>query len=534
VTGRDRRAVRARGLLRVGIDVGGTNTDAVLMESDVVVDAVKTPTTADVTAGIVTALDELTGRRPEQTAQIRTVMIGTTHFMNAIVEAKGLSRIGVIRLGLPATAAIPPFVDWPDHLRAPVEGPVHLCHGGHEFDGRILSEPREEELVAAARDFERGGIRSVAIVSVFSPLTDAHEALAAEIVERVLPDASVSRSHDIGTLGLLERENATLMNASLRDVADRTVEAFVDAVAAAGIDAPVFLSQNDGTLMTSDTARRYPVATFASGPTNSMRGAAFLSGIKDCAVIDIGGTTSDIGILHDGFPRLAGVVLDVAGIRTNFRMPDVISIGLGGGSEVRLDPVEVGPASVGAHVLTEALIGGGETLTATDIAVAAGRASIGDTTRVAGLARDDVAKVLEHIESTLADTLDRMKTTADPIPVVVVGGGSILLDEALAGASELRRPPHFAVANAVGAAIAQVGATVERTVSLARTSRAEAISAATREAIERAVRAGANRETVQPVAVEDHAVPYTDTAAIRVRVQAVGDLEVEEANVALG
>jgi N-methylhydantoinase A/oxoprolinase/acetone carboxylase beta subunit len=525
---------RYAGFLRVGIDVGGTNTDTVLMAGETVVDAVKTPTTVDVTSGIVAALDELTRRQPEHTGRIRAVMIGTTHFMNAIVEAKGLSRIGVIRLGLPATAAIPPFLDWPEHLRAPVEGPVHLCHGGHEFDGRVLTAPREEELVAAARDFDRQGIRSVAIASVFSPLTDAHEALAAEIVCGLLPDAAVSRSHDIGSLGLLERENATLMNASLRDVADRTIDAFNDAVAAAGIDAPVFLSQNDGTLMTSDTARRYPVATFASGPTNSMRGAAFLSGVKDCAVIDIGGTTSDIGILEDRFPRPAGVVLDVAGIRTNFRMPDVISIGLGGGSEVELDPLQVGPRSVGARVLTDALIGGGGTLTATDVAVAGGRAVIGDTTRVAALAHDKVTQVLQHIELELAETLDRMKTTADPIPVVVVGGGSILLGETLTGASELRRPPHFAVANAVGAAIAQVGATVERTISLATTTRTEAISAATREALERAIHAGADRDTVHAVAVEDHAVPYTDTAAIRVRVQAVGDLAVEEANVALG
>jgi N-methylhydantoinase A/oxoprolinase/acetone carboxylase beta subunit len=263
-----------------------------------------------------------------------------------------------------------------------------------------------------------------------------------------------------------------------------------------------------------------------------MRGAAFLSGVKDCAVIDIGGTTSDIGILQGGFPRPAGVVLNVAGIRTNFRMPDVISVGIGGGSEVCLEPTKVGPRSVGARLMNQALVAGGSTLTATDVVVAAHRATIGEPARVAALDSESVSRVLEHVEREFAETLDRMKTAADPIPAVVVGGGSILLGEALPGTSTLHRPPYFAVANAVGAAIAQVGGTIERTVSLRDTTRAAAVSEATAAAVERAVRSGADRETVEVVAVEDVAVPYTDTAAIRLRVQAAGDLALSQEQLA--
>src|SRR5256884_6508717 len=127
------------------------------------------------------------------------------------------------------------------------------------------------------------------------------------------------------------------MNACLRDLAVHIVEAFDSALRQVGIKAPLFLSQNDGTLMSVDYAERYPVATFASGPTNSMRGAAFLSGERDCAVVDVGGTTSDVGVLQHGFPREASVAIDIGGVRTNFRMPDVFSLGLGGGSIVRLD-----------------------------------------------------------------------------------------------------------------------------------------------------------------------------------------------------
>ena len=91
-------------------------------------------------------------------------------------------------------------------------------------------------------------------------------------------------------------------------------------------------------------AERFPVLTFASGPTNSIRGAAFLSGVADAIVVDIGGTTSDVGALHKGFPRPATVAVEVGGVRTNFRMPDVFSFGLGGGSLVsRARRGEVGP-----------------------------------------------------------------------------------------------------------------------------------------------------------------------------------------------
>ena len=120
---------------RVGIDVGGTNTDAVLLDGDTVVHAVKTPTTVDVTRGITTALrDLLAAARPP--GPIDAVMIGTTHFTNAVVQRRDLTRVAAIRIGLPASASLPPFVDWPEDLAALVRGEVAMIAGGHEYDGR--------------------------------------------------------------------------------------------------------------------------------------------------------------------------------------------------------------------------------------------------------------------------------------------------------------------------------------------------------------------------------------------------------------
>jgi len=313
------------------------------------------------------------------------------------------------------------------------------------------------------------------------------------------------------------------------------VDAFNSALDELGIDAAVYLSQNDGTLMSVDYAERYPVATFASGPTNSMRGAAFLSGILDCAVVDIGGTTSDVGVLQHGFPREASIAVEIGGVRTNFRMPDVFSFGLGGGSLVREDgDLTIGPDSVGYELTERALVFGGAELTATDVAVAAGLAEIGGADRIAQLDRSLVERATRLIETEIAEAVDRMKTSAGDIPVVVVGGGSILLGDTLPGASEVVKPDHFAVANAIGAAIAQIGGEVDRVFSLDQIAREEALQQARDEATEKAVAAGASADTVQIVDVEEVPLAYLPSNATRIHVKAVGELELGREFVAPG
>src|SRR5262249_60136243 len=115
-------------------------------------------------------------------------------------------------------------------------------------------------------------------------------------------------------------------------LAGRRAGAVAAALEASGIRAPLYLTQNDGTVMRADFAEAFPVFSFASGPTNSMRGAAFLSGLRDAMVVDVGGTTTDIGRLVRGFPAEANAVVRVGGVRTWFRMPDLLSIALGGGA----------------------------------------------------------------------------------------------------------------------------------------------------------------------------------------------------------
>ncbi len=373
--------------LRVGVDVGGTNTDAVLLRGREVLAQYKAPTSPNIEEGVVAAIRAVLAQAQTTPQQIGAVMIGTTHFTNAFVEASRLARVGVIRLGAPATAGVRPFCSWPANLRAVVGGEAAIVSGGYNYDGRPIRALDPEEIRRVVGNFASHGIGAIAISSVFAPVNGEQEEAAAALIREQLPDARITLSHDIGRIGLIERENAAIMNSALLFLAERVVESFRRALQALDIASPFFISQNDGTLSDPAAVARFPVSTFASGPTNSMRGAAFLSGATDALVLDIGGTTADAGALVNGFPRESSIAVDIGGVRTNFRMPDILSIGLGGGSLVTVDDgrVRVGPQSVGYRISSEALIFGGTQLTATDIAVAAGYADIGDRARVSHL-----------------------------------------------------------------------------------------------------------------------------------------------------
>jgi N-methylhydantoinase A/oxoprolinase/acetone carboxylase beta subunit len=511
--------------LRIGVDVGGTNTDAVVMDGRRVIAAVKRPTTADVSSGIAAAIHGVLLSAATTPSDIAAVMIGTTHFTNAFVQARGLERVGVIRIAHPATTSIPPLYGWPERLSRIVDGGSRIVPGGYEFDGREIAAFDESAVRDAARALRAKGLNSIAISSVFAPLNRSMEDRAADIVRAEIPGAAVSLSADFGRLGLLERENAAVMNASLSELAKLVVLSFERALQDLDIHAALYISQNDGTLMSAAHAARFPVMTFASGPTNSMRGAALLADVSDALVVDIGGTTTDVGYLQGGFPRESTLSADIGGVRTNFRMPDVVSVGIGGGSRISIaDRVNVGPLSVGLDLISQALVFGGDILTATDIAVAAGIADIGDRSRVAHLSADLVRAALTAIRVGIESAIDRIKLRAEPLPAILVGGGNVLIEAGLEGVSALTVPRHHAVANAVGAAIAQAGGEIDRCYSYDRIGRTAALQDAHALAIESARNAGASPGTIRVTDVEELPLAYLPGGTTRIRVRAVGDM----------
>ena len=507
---------------RIGIDVGGTNTDAVLVEESAVLGSYKTPTTPDVTTGITNALSGVLERSRVDPGSCDAVMIGTTHFTNAVAQRRWLTRVAAIRICLPASRSLEPFIDWPSDLRAKVLGVIVMLEGGHECDGRPIVPFDESGMRAAARAIREKGLTSVGITSVFSPLTPECEERAAEILREEYADVAVILSHELGRIGLLERENATLLNASLKELARTTTQAFVEAIRRSGLAAQLYLTQNDGTVMLAETAEKLPVFSFASGPTNSMRGGAFLSGLANAIVVDVGGTTTDVGMLTNGFPREANNVVEIGGVRTLFRMPDVVSVALGGGTLIDKKTQTIGPESTGYELMQRGLVFGGSELTATDIAVAAGLVLLGDKSRVDDLPNDLVEGVLGRIHQMIEETIDRIKTDAGDIPVIAVGGGAFLVPDRMKGVSQVLKVPNGGVANAIGAAIAQVSGECDQIFH--NLPRDQMIAAARDIAFSRAIAGGADPKTLEVVDVEDLPLAYMPGNSVRARVRVVGNI----------
>jgi N-methylhydantoinase A/oxoprolinase/acetone carboxylase beta subunit len=505
--------------LRLGVDVGGTNTDAAVLDADDrLLAKAKAPTTADVTSGIERAIAGVV--QQVDRARITHAMFGTTHATNAVLQRQGLRRVGVLRLGGPATRAIRPLFGWPADLRAVVSAGERIVDGGIEFDGRELS-PLDHDAVAAFAGDVAGRADAIAITSVFAPVSDEHERAAEEIVRKELGDLPVSLSSQIGSLGVLERENATVLNASLTDVARGVSRAIAAALERHGLEPVTYFAQNDGTLMDLEFAIRFPVLTIGSGPANSIRGAAYLTGRSDAIVVDVGGTSTDVGVLVRGFPRESSLGVEIGGIRTNFRMPDLVTIALGGGTIVSED--RLGPQSVGYRISEEALVFGGSTATLTDAGVAAHRFALGDPAQLAHHG-PLLAAAIARSDEMLADAVDRVKTSREPVTLVAVGGGAPLVPEDVPGASAVLRPDHSDVANAIGAAIASVSGEVDRVFHLAAGGREAAVAEASREAIERAVSAGAARDRVEVVEIDEVPLAYLTDPAVRIRVKAGGPL----------
>ncbi|KAH6609812.1 hypothetical protein Trco_003158 [Trichoderma cornu-damae] len=544
-------------LYRIGVDVGGTNTDAAILDIKAldepgrgVLASHKATTTPDITSGIEAAIREVLDRSKAEKSRILSVTIGTTHFINSLIEAdaRRLDRVTVFRLCGPFTRQIPPFSDFPLGLRGILDGGVHYLDGGLEMDGREIAPLNPDQIREAVKSVVASGINAIALVGVFSPLDHhgIHEEECRRIIADAAPELRVVCSHDIGPTGFLERENATILNAAILRTGEKVKRGFKRAMESLKLTCPLFLSQNDGTLIDVETAAKYPIKTFASGPTNSMTGAAFLAGLDNkprslsgggavepqVLVVDIGGTTTDVcALLPSGFPRQAPGFVDIGGVRTAFSMPEVVSIGLGGGSKVETEDdgtVRVGPGSVGHFIQKQAKVFGGSTLTATDVVVALGKADLGNPSLIKHVPEQTINLAREEIKRKLERVIDQMKVSSAPVHVLLVGGGALLVTEELAGVDKCIHPIHHGAANAVGAAIAKVSGEVDTVEILKGREEKDVLDAACARAISAAIDKGASPDDVRIVEINKMPLQYMSQVTIRIQVRAVGKLAVPD------
>jgi hypothetical protein len=340
----------------------------------------------------------------------------------------------VIRIGSPLTHAVPPLAAWPPALRDAVSAGEVVVGGGAEYNGRSGAALDEDQITRFLGTLD-DDVDGVAITGVFSPVAPDHELAAAAVVRRELgPDVRLSLSYELGTLGLIERENAAVLNAALAGAARRVAAVLEDALRAERIAAEPFLSRNDGTLMALQFAQRLPVLMLDSEPANAMRGAVHLTGVGDAVVVNAGGTAIEVGTVGQGVPRETTSPVEVAGVRMGFRMPDVrrlppdadggvLAEAVGrAGADLRAPPVlAVGRA---ASIVPDRLPGIGRVLrpAAGEVAAAVGVAVAEVTGRADRISEDRPDRRREALEAAREAAIAlAVHAGADPDGLHVVG-----------------------------------------------------------------------------------------------------------------
>lgn len=512
--------------IKIGIDVGSTHTDGVALdENNRLLTQEKFQTTSDISTGLFNTLTKVIENLGGERKNIRQIMIGTTHGINAIASRKGLSRILAIRIGLPAGEGIPPLSDWPQDLREAIGDNFMMVRGGHEYTGEEIVEFDEADLRSKLPEYV-GKVDCVAITSIFSFVNPDHELRAEAIVREIMgEDVFITLSNKISSLGLLERENSTALNAAIRPLMIRIIESIEEILAKLKVeDVSLYFAQNDGTVASSDFVKQYPIFTVAGPISNSIRGAFVLTGEENAVVFDVGGATTNIGVLTNGYPRESSNSVIIGGVRTNFRMPDILAIPLAGGTIIDR---KIGPESVGYRLSEKALSFGGDTLTSTDIALNILETDFPGSDRKRVLEKYDmdfIVKTYSQMREKWEEALDRVKTKAGDVLLITVGGGSFMIRDRLAGSSKMIRPEYAQYANAIGAATALIGARVDRAYSYEAISRETAIKEAIDQAKAISVEAGAVPSTIEVKEVEEVSMPYLPGNSVKVSVKVVGKM----------
>ena len=317
--------------LVLGIDTGGTYTDAVLMEyySRRVLASHKSLTTKrDFSIGIEKVID---GIHIDDPSAIKMVSVSTTLATNAIAEGKG-KRVALLLIGYD-----PELVANFKMERRFATPQFYYFRGGHDLYGREKAELDLPAILAQVSKL-KGHTDALAVSSYFSPLNPEHENRVYNAVSRIC-DLPIVLGHQLSTkLGSVERATTAALNASLLAVLQDFIIAVRRAMERRRIDAPLMVVRGDGTLMSDEFAARTPVETIHSGPAASAIGGRFLSGLDDALVVDVGGTTTDLALIENGQVTVSVEGATVGEYKTCVQAANLLSIALGGDSHITYHP----------------------------------------------------------------------------------------------------------------------------------------------------------------------------------------------------
>lgn len=524
----------------IGVDVGGTNTDIVLLQNSDIIGHIKMKTTVDISDGIISGINQLLTNTQTPHESVQFVNLSTTHMLNALLQGH-VSPVAILRIGAPATTALPPQCDWDnERLTQKINGYATILSGGYFYDGNESTSLNQDEITKAVRNIKERDLKQIAVTGVFSQVAPQQEITLAELLSQQLPHCHITLSHDKDG-GLLERENMTMVIAALHDIFNKTFKNVTTNLNHIGLaHANIFISHNDGTLATLNQAN--PFLTLKAGPTNSLRGAGkLMPHLKHALAVDIGGTTTDAGIIINGEPIEKNALFNIAGI--NFKSPTshVEAIALGGGTQITLtnDGIGLGE-SVANKLLTASKSFGGSTLTVTDIALAYKRIDIPNhnTCWTTELSADQLAAIDTTIHQRLASLIDNVASSVSDKPqdVILIGGGAALFDTTKLyellhhklPSLRIHVPKHAAIANAIGAAFAEISGTHTGIYDLSIHSRNEACELTKQIAHDNACYNGASKNSLRLKNITLTEVNYLPGNHTKIQVKVAGAPKIKQ------
>ncbi len=456
----------------IGIDVGGTFTDAVLVDKGTVINKKKFPTIhGDLVQSLLGALDQLIAG--QTTGQIERVVFSTTLITNLIAENK-YSPVGLFIIPGPGVN--------PDSYNFGKE--TRVLSGAIDYRGREIVSLNEKQVVAALSEFSAKDSQNLAVIGKFSCRNNAHELLVSRIAATRFPNLKLELGHLVsGQLNFPRRVATTLLTAATKTDFSRFVEQVQHAMTERSISAPVYILKADGGTLPITAAMQMPVETIYSGPAASTMGAlALLPPGQTSVVADVGGTTTDLALILSGEPLLAARGAHIAGYLTHITSFAVSSVPVGGDSavtvadgKIRLQAERQGPA----YAL------GGPAVTPSDAMRVLGYSELGDlakaweamqkTGQPIGLNPEETAReIMQIVTGQIIQAIEQMFLTWEQEPayriwqiiqqsklrpqnIIGVGAAATGIIPGVADAMHCRSiiPEHAEIANALGAAVAQ-------------------------------------------------------------------------------
>ena len=519
----------------IGLDVGGTHTDVVLLSKEGLVKQAKVPTDSanlfqTVLAGLEAATDGIAS------GDIRRAVLSTTLATNLVAQ-KDLPAVGMV-----VTAG--PGID-PSHFRTNAH--YHVARGGIDHRGREIDPLDEDEIRAFGEAFQRENIQCAGVVSKFCTRNPAHEKSLARILAPYVETIFMGHQFS-GTLNFPRRIATTYLNAAVYPVHKSFYEAVKQSLIQKGLDVPFQILKPDGGSMSFESSLGYPAQTILSGPSASVMGTLAHAPSQGASlVLDIGGTTTDMAVLIDGIPLLAPQGIEIPPYKTLIRALKTQSIGIGGDSAVRLHKgrITIGPDRIG-----KAMAYGGPAPTPTDAFYVLGIGQAGDPGKsrqglqpiagALGLSVEQTAeKIFESACRSILDAAEKMVAAINDKPVytvhelykgskikpgqlLVMGGPALQFGEKLSDmfSGEVTVVPHWGVANAIGCALARSTSeltlfadTARQVVSVPGEHYSSSISShfeledarqAAHELLqEKAMRCGADKDQIQTEIIEE-------------------------------